>query len=43
MPTLKDGKLDSVLEGNETVVDEVAQIPLPSLQCNRDFQTKKLA
>ena len=43
MATLKDGKLDSGLEGNQTVVYAVTQIPLLSPQCCRDFQTRKLA
>ena len=43
MATLKDGKVDSELEGNQTVVYAVTQIPLSSLQCCRDFQTRKFA
>ena len=43
MATLKDGELYSGLEGNQTVVYAVTQISLPSLQCCRDFQTRKLA
>ena len=42
MPTLKDGELNSGLEGNQTVFYTVEQIPLLSLQCCRDFQTRKL-
>ena len=43
MTTLKAGKLDSALEGIQTVSYGVTLIPLPSLQCCRDFQTRKLA
>ena len=43
MATLKGGELYSGLEGNQTAVYAVTQIPLLSLQCCRDFQTRKLA
>ena len=43
MATLKEGELYSGLEGNQTVVYAVTQIPLLSLQCCRDFQTKKIS
>ena len=42
MAILKDGELYSGLEGNQTVVYAVTQIPLTSLQYCRDFQTRKL-
>ena len=42
METLKDGELYSRLEGNQTFVYTVTQIPFLSLQCCRDFQTSKL-
>ena len=41
MATLKDGELYSGLEENQTVY-AVTQIPLLSLQCFRDIQTRKL-
>ena len=37
MTTLKDGELNSGLEGNQTTVYAVTQIPLLSLQCFRGF------
>ena len=43
MATLKGGKLDSGLKGNQTFVYAVTEIPLPSLECCRDFLTGKLA
>ena len=43
MATLKDGELYSRLEGHQTVVYVVTQIPLLSLQCCRNFWTGKLA
>ena len=43
MATLKDWELYSGLEGNQTVVYAVTQIPLLSLQSCRNFQTRKLA
>ena len=43
MATLKYGKLDSGLEGHQIVVYTVTQNLLPSLQCCRDFQIRKLA
>ena len=42
MTTLKDGKLDSGLERNKIVLYAVTEIHLSSLQCCRDFQTRKL-
>ena len=42
MATLKDGKLYSGLEGNQTVIYALTKIPLLSLQCCRDFETRKL-
>ena len=43
MTTLKAGNLFSGLEGNQTVVYAVTHIPLLSIQCCRDYQTRKLA
>ena len=43
MATLKDGEIYSELEGNQTVVHTVTHIPLLSLQCCREFRTRKLA
>ena len=43
MRTVKDGELDSGLKGNQTVFYSVTQIPLPSVQCYRDFKIRKLA
>ena len=43
MATLKDVELYSGLEGNQTVVYAITQIPLLSLQCCRNFQTKKIS
>ena len=43
MATLKDGEFYSGLEENQTLVYAVIQILLLSLQCYRDFQTRKLA
>ena len=43
MATLKDGELYSDLEGDQTVVYVVTQVPLLSLQCCRDFQDRKWA
>ena len=43
MATLKDRELYSGLEGYQTIVYAVTHIPLLSLQCCRDFQTRKLA
>ena len=43
MATLKDRELYSGLEGNQTLLYAATQIPLLSLQCCRDFQTRKLA
>ena len=43
MAILKDGQFYSGLEGNQTVVYAVTHIHLLSLQCCRDFQTRKLA
>ena len=43
MATLKNGERYSGLEGNQTVVQTVTQIPLLYLQCCRDFQTRKCA
>ena len=43
MATLRDGELYSGLEGNQTLVYAVTQIPLLPLQCCRDFQARKFA
>ena len=44
MATLKDGQLYSGAEGGHQPLDyAVIQIPLLSLQCYHDFQTRKLA
>ena len=43
MAILKDWELYCGLEGNQTFVHAVTQIPLLSLQCCRDFQTTKSA
>ena len=42
MATFKDGEFYSTLGGHQPVVYAVTQIPLHSLQCCRDFQTRKL-
>ena len=42
MTKLKDGELYCGLEGNQTVAYAVTQIPLNSLECCPDFQTRKL-
>ena len=43
MATLKDGELFSGLGGHQPFAYAVTEIPLFSLQCYRDFQTRKLA
>ena len=43
MATLKDEELHFGVYGNQTLVYTPIQIPLLSLQCYRDFQTRKLA
>ena len=43
MAKLKDGEYYSGLEGHKPLVYAVIQIPLLSLQCCRDFQTRKFA
>ena len=40
---MKVRELYSWLEGNKSVVDAVSQIPLSSVHCGRDFETRKLA
>ena len=42
MATLKEGELYSGLEGNQTVVSAITEIPLLSLHFCRDFQTREL-
>ena len=43
MATMKDGYLYFGVEGHQPLVYAVIQIPLLSLQCCYDLQTRKLA
>ena len=43
MVRLKDSELHSELKGNQIVVYALTKNPLLSLQCYRDFGTRKLA